>query len=133
MNKFVKYLKEQGLIPVLVHMETPEGGDAFLKEYNLGGLTHISDPSKALYRTLGLGRGSWVQLFGLKTINRGFEAAKFGVGTLSGDGFQLSGYSVLTDGEVSVTHAHRYAGEKTPFEALAKHYGKHSSEGLKGA
>lgn len=124
-------LKEQGLRPVLIHMETPDKGQAFLEGFGLGQLAHVSDPSRQLYRTLGLGRGSWGQLFGLKTVARGFEASRFGVGTLSGDGFQLSGYAVLADGEICVIHAHQYAGEKTPFEPLAKHYGLHNTEGLR--
>jgi peroxiredoxin len=121
--KALPMLEADGLTPILVHMSAPEDGQAFLEAFKLGQLQHISDPSARLYRSLGLGRGKFAQVLGLKVLQRGLQAKAYGVGALDGDGFQLSGYAVLQAGEVCLAYAHQHAGEKTPFAQLAGHYG----------
>ncbi|MEM1330748.1 MAG: SelL-related redox protein [Planctomycetota bacterium] len=108
---------------VLVHM-TPDSGAAaaYFERYGLGGVEHVSDPDRALYRAFELGRGSLGQLFGLRVWLRGFFATVRGrhmVGKLVGDGFQMPGVFVVHAGRVTRAFRHQDAADRPDYAAMA--------------
>jgi peroxiredoxin len=114
-----------GLRPVLVHMGTPEQGEAMAQTYGLQDLALVSDPDRVLFRAADLRRGRLGQVLGLEVWIRGYEAGiqnGHGVGALQGDGFQLSGYAILKAGQWVVRHGHATAAERTPFTRIAEEF-----------
>jgi len=107
-------IKGKNLTPVFIHMSDPSHADEFFARYYDHPVLHISDPSRVLYRSLGLARGNLVQLFGPKVVVRGFWAGFFkghGLGPFEGDFLQLGGYFVLSKGQVVFEHKTRGAAD----------------------
>ena len=95
---------------VLVHML--EQGDESQYLSPRKGIARISDPMCELYRTFGLGKGGFIELFGPKVLIRmGFSIIRgCGVGHLAGDGLQMPGAFLFQDGEIiSAQPAHNQA------------------------
>jgi hypothetical protein len=88
-------------------------GQAFSDKSTMSDIEIVSDPTTALYREVQLPRGSFWQLFGWSSAVRGFSAMKKGFlpGRLSGDGAQLAGVFLLSNGAVVASHLTSYAGE----------------------
>ncbi|MEO1584895.1 MAG: peroxiredoxin-like family protein [Planctomycetota bacterium] len=85
----------------IVHMVEDEAARAYLDRYDLPEYVRVSDPNKELYSAFELERGRLGQLFGLRVWWRGFLAGvlgRHGVGTLAGDGFQMPGAFIISDG-----------------------------------
>jgi peroxiredoxin len=108
---------------VLVHMSPADYAEKMLGKYGLEGVEHISDPDCQLYRDFGLKKGTFKQLFGLKMWIRGFQVGVLEglwVGRERGDGFQMPGYFLLSEGQV----VHRYvptdAADHPDFMSLAQ-------------
>jgi len=104
---------------VLVHMsDLATAGEYFLK-YDLGGVDQVSDPDCRFYEAFGLTKGTALQLFGLHSWIRGFQAGVVdghGVGTRQmGDGFQMPGVFVLQDGAVREKFIHKLAGDRPEY------------------
>jgi hypothetical protein len=62
----------------------------------------ILDKDRALYRLVGLGRGTWGQVFSLSVLWRGFVAGILnghGVGRLEGDGMMMPGAQLWVGGQ----------------------------------
>ncbi len=85
---------------VLVHMLAP--GDEKVYLHKKSDVARIADPMCELYRSFGLGKGGFLELFGprvwiplLAALLRGC-----GVGHLAGDGLQLPGAFLFRDGEI---------------------------------
>jgi hypothetical protein len=100
-------IKGKNLTPVFVHMSDPGFADEFFSRYYDRPVMHISDPSRAIFRSLGLKRGTLMQLFGPKVVLRGFWAGFFkghGLGAFEGDYLQLGGYFVLSKGQIVFEH-----------------------------
>ncbi|MEM9914276.1 MAG: AhpC/TSA family protein [Planctomycetota bacterium] len=104
-------LRQQGVTPVIVHQSDVERGREYLNGYGLDEVLQISDSDKSLYRSLGLPRGSFAQLFGIKSTLAGFRAVKHGVGKLEGDGFQMPGAFLVRDGRVIKAYRYAHAGD----------------------
>ena len=107
---------------LLVHMVDQAQGQAVLAKYGLGDVAHVSDPGKALYRALGLARGSLWQLFGIKSFVRGLYAGVLGghwVGKLAGDGFQMPGVFLIHNGQVLRGFVHKTAADRPDDPALS--------------
>jgi hypothetical protein len=89
----------------IIHMSSPEEGEALLAQYQLMpyGVCAISDPERRLYKWASLPRGTLKDLFGWQVWKRGFEASLKGhrAGWLQGDGFQLSGVVRLFEGKIT--------------------------------
>ncbi len=114
-------IKGKNLTPVFVHMSDPAHADEFFSRYFDHPVFHISDPARVLYQSLGLSRGTLLQLFGPKVVVRGFWAGLFkghGVGAFEGDFLQLGGYFVLSKGQVVFEHKTRGAADFFKLELL---------------
>lgn len=112
--KLESTIQEKKLTPVFVHMSDQAFADDFFSRYFNHPVQHISDPARALYRSLGLKRGTLGQLFGLKVVLRGFWAGVFkghGLGGFEGDVLQLGGYFILSKGQVVFEHKTRGAAD----------------------
>jgi hypothetical protein len=98
---------------VFVHMSDPTDGDEFFSRYYDHPISHISDPSRSLYKSLNLKRGTLYQLFGPMTWLKGIWAGIFkghGIG-IEGDILQLGGFFILSNGQIIFEQKARSASE----------------------
>ncbi|MBK8506392.1 MAG: redoxin domain-containing protein [Saprospiraceae bacterium] len=106
---------------VLVHMESLEVAERFFSKFDLQGCQHVEDMSQQLYRRFGLTRGSFSQLFGFKTMVRGFQAGismdQFG-GQPFGDAFQMPGIFVIHKGMIVSEYIHRTVSDRPDYQQL---------------
>lgn len=92
--------RQHGAELVLVHMLQSGKETEYLGES--GGVTRIADPRCELYRSFGLGKGGFLELFGPHVWWRGALALfqGCGVGHLAGDGMQMPGAFLFHKGEI---------------------------------
>ena len=64
LSKIREDLKNKGVRLICVHMDDNARAERFFVKYDLRGVEHISDPNHEYYRSFGLVRGSFQQLFG---------------------------------------------------------------------
>lgn len=109
---------------IFVHMATHEIAEEYFEEFNLTGVSHISDPSSEFYRAFGLGKGTFKQLFGLSTWIRGYDIVvnknipiKAANASL-GDSFQMPGVFILQAGAVKEAYIHKLASDRPDYEKL---------------
>lgn len=103
MAKIDKALIGKKLTIVFVHMSDPSYGDEFFSKYYDHPVHHISDPGRALYKSLNLRRGTLNQLFGPVTILKGIYFGIFkghGLGQVEADYLQLGGIFILSNGQI---------------------------------
>ncbi|MBC7714241.1 MAG: hypothetical protein H7177_12935 [Rhizobacter sp.] len=103
MAKIDEAILGRKLTVVFVHMSDRSYGDEFFSKYYDHAVHHISDPGRALYKSLNLRRGSLYQLLGPMTWIRGIYAGVFkghGLGEFEGDSMQLGGVFVLSHGQI---------------------------------
>lgn len=113
-----KAIEETGTRMVLVHMGSEKHGQSFFRKYGLQNVARVSDPARTVYRAFGLGRGSFLKLFGPKVWIRGFQAGvlkRHGLGRLVGDGFQMPGVFVLFHGTVLRSYRHQSAADRPDY------------------
>lgn len=107
---------------VLVHMSDKETAEQYFAKYDIGEVEHVSDAECRYYEAFGLTKGTARQLFGLHSWIRGFQAGVIdghGVGTKQlGDGFQMPGVFVLSDGQVRMKFIHKLAGDRPKYVDL---------------
>ncbi len=101
----------------LVHMLRDPDAKAYLKK---DAIATVSDPNCELYRAFGLGKGTFIELFGPKTWLRGLFAIfqGCGVGLPVGDGMQMPGVFLLHDGEVIARQKARSASDMPELSQL---------------
>ncbi|NND04917.1 MAG: redoxin domain-containing protein [Saprospiraceae bacterium] len=119
-----KQIEELGNTIVLVHMESNELAEDYFKKYNLQGVRHVHDPDCDLYRRFGLTKGSLGQLFGLRTMLRGFSAGismkQFG-GAPFGDAFQMPGLFVFNQGKLVSAFIHEQVSDRPDYVKILEH------------
>ncbi len=123
LSKKKKLIEETGVKLVFVHMAADEIADRYFSRYNLTGSPHISDPTCRFYSAFGLVKGSFTQLFGLKSWIRGFQAGVLdghGVGAQLGDGFQMPGVFVIRAGKIAESFIHKLASDRPDYTQLAE-------------
>jgi hypothetical protein len=103
---------------VLVHMlrdgdERPYLGSA-------SGTARIADPKCELYRAFGLGKGSFLELFGPKVWMLGLVSLLkgCGAGRLAGDGRQMPGAFVFENGAITASQRAASAADLPDLPAL---------------
>lgn len=119
-----KQIEAEGNVIVLVHMESNELAEDYFKKYKLVGVRHVHDPDCILYARFGLSKGSFGQLFGLRTMMRGFSAGismkQFG-GAPFGDAFQMPGIFVFHQGKLVATFIHEQASDRPDYVKIFEH------------
>lgn len=116
-------IEQGGVRLVFVHMSDQETAERYFNRYELEGVDHIADPACKFYQAFGLTKGTFTQLFGLQTWIRGFNAGVIdghGIGQQLGDGFQMPGIFVISNGVVKEKYIHRLASDRPDYFALAK-------------
>lgn len=118
-----KSFERSGIRIVFVHMADDETAVEYFHKFNLDGITYICDPDQRYYTAFGLHRGTFNQLYGLRTWLRGFKlkSEKGYVLELAkklGDSTQMPGVFVLRNGEIKDSFIHRLASERPDYERL---------------
>lgn len=114
-------LEAGGIVLVLIHMGTDQDAAKQFAAYGLQDVHRISDPECVLYRSYGLQRGRFLQLFGPEVWWPGFRAAILGghgVGKLGGDGFQLGGVFLVRDDRVIRAYRHKSSAGRPDYCSL---------------
>ncbi|MGC6463969.1 MAG: hypothetical protein ACON5N_00085 [Akkermansiaceae bacterium] len=109
--------KREGARLVLVHM-LQEGDEVeFVRD---DGVERIADPKCELYRAFGLGKGSFLELFGLRVWYRGAIAffRGCGVGMIKGDGLQMPGAFLVRDRKIEKARRAATAADLPDVEEL---------------
>lgn len=112
-SKLEQSIAGKKLTLVFVHMSDPAHGDDFFSRYYDHQIYHVSDPSRSLYKSLNMRRGTFYQLFGPMTWIKGIWAGVFkghGIG-VEGDILQLGGYFILSNGQIIFEQKARNASE----------------------
>lgn len=121
-SKKRKAFEGQCIKVILVHMATEEVADDYFKNFNLSGVTHISDPNCEYYQEFGLVKANTSQLMGLKNWVRGFEVS-IGKGIEVsirnvGDAFQMPGVFVIKEGQIIKSFVHKSPADRPDYEKL---------------
>ena len=115
-------LQSNGIRLVFVHMSDNEVAEEYFIKYGLKGVSHISDPACQYYTAFGITKGTFSQLYGLRTWIRGFGAKKAGfeleMAKNLGDSTQMPGIFVLKDGELVDKFIHKNASERPDYNRL---------------
>lgn len=113
---------DRGIRMVFVHMSDAEVADEYFKNYGLEGVDHISDPGCNYYATFGITKGTFSQLYGLRTWIRGFAAKRAGfeleLAKNLGDSTQMPGIFLLRNGKVLDLFIHKRASDKPDYQQL---------------
>ncbi|MEZ5057255.1 MAG: SelL-related redox protein [Saprospiraceae bacterium] len=119
-------IEETGMQIIFVHMAENPVAEDYFKKYKLEGVAHISDTACRYYRTFGLGKGSFSQLYGLRTWMRGFEAGVVKghggpeLNPTLGDSTQMPGIFVIRNGEIIDSYIHKVASARPDYLKLAR-------------
>jgi len=133
-SKILNHIDDAGLKPIIVHMSEENVAEEFFEKYKLKGVSHISDPDLSLYEYFGLSKGTFGQLYGLKTWLRGLKAGIIdGHGGPSlkkgwGDYTQMPGLFILKNNAIKAKFGHKTAADRPDYISFIKKYLK--QEGL---
>ncbi|MFN8318593.1 MAG: SelL-related redox protein [Saprospiraceae bacterium] len=124
LSKKMEVFHSQNITPVFVHMTDNQTAEKYFAEYNWKEVIHVSDPETRFYLAFGLVKGRFNQLFGLKTLVRGFEVAAtkgiFPTLTTVGDGFQMPGIFLVKNGKILESYIHASAADKPDYDTLIR-------------
>lgn len=103
---------------VLVHMLQSGKETAYLGDKS--GVARIADPYCELYRSFGLGKAGFWELFGPRVWLRGIVALfrGCGVGHLAGDGLQMPGVFLFHQGQIVASQPAKSAADMPDLELL---------------
>lgn len=116
-------LEGLGLKIVFVHMTDAQTAEPFFQSYGLPAADHISDPMCQFYAAFGLVKGSFRQLYGLRSWIRGFQSVVLegnGYGAELGDASQMPGIFIIQDGKVLGSFVHKFSSDRPDYLALAR-------------
>lgn len=113
---------EKGIRLVFVHMSDEDVANEYFRNYDLEGVAHISDPACQHYSNFGITKGTFSQLYGLRTWIRGFAAKRAGfeleMAKNLGDSTQMPGIFLLHKAKVIDTFIHKRASERPDYQKL---------------
>lgn len=113
---------QRGIRMVFVHMSDEDVANEYFKNYDLEGVSHISDPACNYYSNFGITKGTFSQLYGLRTWIRGFAAKRAGfeleMAKNLGDSTQMPGIFVLRNGRIIDTFIHKKASDRPDYQSL---------------
>lgn len=96
-------LDEKKIDPILVTMSNSKTAQLYLNSYNIDQCDFISDSDRKLYRSFGVTRGKFYQIFGLKVWWKTFVLGVlqgYGFKKTVGDAYQMSGVFLVKDSRV---------------------------------
>ena len=112
----------KGIKMVFVHMAEEKVANEYFKNYGLTGVAHISDLSCNYYSAFGITKGTFSQLYGLRTWIRGFSAKRAGfeleMASSLGDSTQMPGIFLIRFGKIIETFIHKNASDRPDYEKL---------------
>ncbi len=110
--------KQHNATLVLVHML--QSGEEIDYLGQNSDIPRIADPRCELYRSFGLGKGGFLELFGPHVWWRGMIAVfkGCGVGHLAGDGLQMPGAFIFHDGKIVSSQPARTAADLPDLASL---------------
>ena len=115
---------KNGIRLVFVHMSDYDVANEYFKNYGLEGVAHISDPGCNYYSAFGITKGTFSQLYGLRTWIRGFGAKRAGheleIAKNLGDSTQMPGIFSLNRGKIVDTFIHKRASQIPDYDQLIK-------------
>jgi hypothetical protein len=115
--------EKSGIRIVFVHMSDEDTALEYFHKFNLDGISFVCDPNQRFYAAFGLHRGTFTQLYGLRTWLRGYKLKaekgyELELAKKLGDSTQMPGVFVLQDGEIKESFIHRMASERPDYEQL---------------
>lgn len=116
-------IEEKGVNMIMVHMADHDIAQEYFSKYDLENIESVSDPSCDIYASFGLMKGTFKQLFGLRSWIRGFDAGVMqghGVGVMLGDGFQMPGVFLLKNGKIEKEYIHKFASDRPNYEEMTE-------------
>ncbi len=108
---------------VFVHGESHEDAGPFFSGYKLEHCTRISDPTRIIYKAVGLSRGSFLELLGPREWMKGFISATikgYGVGWSNADPLQMPGIVIFENEEIIKKDFPKQASDQPDIELLVK-------------
>ena len=96
-------LDEKKIDPILVTMSNSKTAQLYLNSYNIDQCDFISDSDRKLYRSFGVTRGKFYQIFGLKVWWKTFVLGVlqgYGFRRTVGDAYQMSGVFLIKESRV---------------------------------
>lgn len=114
-------IEQSNIQIVLVHMADEHIATEYLAKAELPNVPHISDPDLSLYEFFGLSKGSFWQLYGLKTWVRGFKVGVLDghggvtVDSKLGDFTQMPGIFLVQNCQIREKFIHRSAADHADY------------------
>jgi peroxiredoxin len=119
-SKRKKEIEAANIKIVFVHMAAKLEAEMFFTHHNIDNPVQIPDPLCKVYAQFGLVKGTFSQLFGLKTWIRGAEIVTTKQqmpGLLRiGDGLQMPGIFLIKNGEIISSFIHKSVADKPNYE-----------------
>ena len=114
-------IERSGTGIVLVHPGTDDRAGELFATYDLDDLPRFADPDRVLYRSLGLSRGSLLQLAGPRVVWRALVATLRGhrAGRTGGDVRQMPGVFLVDHGRLVEAFRHRDVAERPDYGEIA--------------
>jgi peroxiredoxin len=113
--------EKEGVHLLFVHMADSRDADSYFAKYNIDDPEYVSDENCRFYAAMGLGKGTFSQLFGLQVMIRGVQAGLVhgrSLGRQFGDGFQMPGIFLVQNGIVRDKFIHRFASDRPDYDEL---------------
>ncbi len=116
-------LESVGIRLVFVHMSDYAVADKYFDDFKLNGITSIKDTQQRYYRAFGLSKGSFTQLYGLRTWMRGFSIKKekgyaMEMSKALGDSTQMPGIFLLHKGAIKQKYIHRTVSDRPDYDKM---------------
>ncbi|MBK8567233.1 MAG: redoxin domain-containing protein [Saprospiraceae bacterium] len=120
-----KTIERGGIKIVFVHMGDALTANEYFAKFNMHGVAHVSDPAQRYYRSFGLQRGTFTQLYGLQTWIRGYQVKReldveLEMAKNLGDSTQMPGVFILQNGRIKERFIHRNASERPDYIKLVQ-------------
>lgn len=116
-------LKERGVLPVFVHLGTPERAKPYFDYYGLSDVERISNPDGSFYShpVFALGRVSLLRIAFQPAVWKGWMRSaliKHGVGLIREDASQMPGVFFLRDRAIVRSFRHRTIADRPDYLRL---------------
>jgi hypothetical protein len=116
-------LADRGVLPVFVHLGTPERAKPFFDYYNLSSVERISNPDGSFYRNpiFALERVSLARIVFQPAVWKGWlqdAMIKHGIGMIREDAEQMPGVFFLRDRKIVRSFRHRTIADRPDYLRL---------------